>query len=148
VYQAVTSPDRPQVPLPVPQTSPSEQPLISNLISYRFCRFLKQNVLGNQIAEYQLKNITNKNIPLEEQVKYFYENRMLLIRICEEQLHLIQRHSDHEGDFAGSKAWELLFEVFRFHRQSFAEMKAPSDHTSSKKSYSDALKGQGILRPK
>jgi len=47
VYQAVTSPDRPQVPLPVPQTSPSEQPLISNLISYRFCRFLKQNVLGN-----------------------------------------------------------------------------------------------------
>ena len=82
--------------------------------------------LHSQLAGYKLKEIaTHKKIPFADQVTNFYENRMLLIRICEEQLHLIQRNSDHKGDFEGSAAWELLFEVFRFHRQSFAEMKEP-----------------------
>ena len=60
---------------------------------------------------------------------------MLLLRLCEDQLHLIQRNAGREGDCKGSKAWELLFEVFRFHRQSFAEMKEPSDSTPTPTSY-------------
>ena len=59
------------------------------------------------------------------QVEHFWENRMLLMRICEEQLHLIERHSDKNGDFKGSKSWELLFDTFVFHRQVLAEMKEP-----------------------
>ncbi|KAJ1471124.1 hypothetical protein T484DRAFT_1845232 [Baffinella frigidus] len=52
----------------------------------------------------------------------FDENRMLLMCLCEEQMHLVQHHSHLEGDFRGSRAWELLFGMFMFHRQMFAEM--------------------------
>ena len=98
--------------------------------------------LHSQVEEYQLEKIAIQKIPFEKQVANFYETRMLLIRICEEQLHLIQRHSDCEGDFEGSKAWQLLFKKFRSHRQSFAEMKEPFDHTPPRKTYAEVLKGK------
>jgi hypothetical protein len=66
--------------------------------------------------------------PLRHDVKHCYkndfeENRMLLMCICEEQLHLIQTHSQQYGVLRGCKSWELLFNIFIFHRQTFAEMK-------------------------
>ena len=98
-------------------------------------------ILHSRLAKYKRTELDpGKNIPFAKQVARFYENRMLLLRLCEEQLHLIQRNSDREGDCKGSKAWELLFEVFRFHRQSFAEMKEPSDSTHTPTSYAGKVK--------
>jgi hypothetical protein len=64
-----------------------------------------------------------RNQHTEEEIKYFYENRMLTMRICEEQMHLIQRHQMYIKDFPESQAWDLLFDMFMYQRQLFAELK-------------------------
>ncbi|KAJ1467145.1 hypothetical protein T484DRAFT_1756081 [Baffinella frigidus] len=58
----------------------------------------------------------------EEQKVLFYENRMLVTRLCEEQMHTIQHHFSHGQDYPGSMAWELLFDMFFNVRQTFAQM--------------------------
>jgi len=131
----------------LPRPPLSEADIQAELASEPHARLVFQPYvrIHSQLAAYQLKASTTNKLPLEKQVTNFYENRMLLIRLCEEQLHLIHRHSDREEDFGGSKAWDLLFELFRFHRQSFAELKAPLDHTPSRMSYSEVLKGDGAV---
>jgi hypothetical protein len=52
----------------------------------------------------------------------FHENRMMAMRICEDQLHLIERHKYMEGEYKDSRAWELLFNMFMYQRQLFAEL--------------------------
>jgi hypothetical protein len=55
----------------------------------------------------------------------FYENRMLSMRICEEQMHLIQRHQSYVKDYPDSMAWDFIFDMFMYQRQLFAELRAP-----------------------
>ena len=57
-----------------------------------------------------------------ERQTLFYENRMLAMRVCEEQMHFVQRHGNHGEDYNGSLAWNLLFDMFLYQRQLFAEM--------------------------
>ena len=57
-----------------------------------------------------------------EQTLHFFENRMLVMAVCEEQMHLIQRHHAVQDDYGGSIAWCLLFSRFMYYRQAFAEM--------------------------
>lgn len=91
---------------------------------YAFLVFKPYVTLHYRIAHFiQIEPALQASYP--KQVGHFWENRMLLMRICEEQLHLIERHSDKDGDFKGSKSWELLFDTFIFHRQVLAEMKEP-----------------------
>lgn len=52
----------------------------------------------------------------------FFENRMLVMTLCEEQMHLIQRHNTIESDYGNSIAWCLLFNQFHYFRQAFAQM--------------------------
>jgi len=59
---------------------------------------------------------------LDEQTQHFFENRMLVMAVCEEQMHLIQRHYTVERDFGGNVAWCLLFSMFLYHRQEFAQL--------------------------
>jgi hypothetical protein len=53
----------------------------------------------------------------------FYENRMLAMRICEDQMHLVERHGGTDGEYKNSRSWELLFNLFMHQRQLFAELK-------------------------
>jgi hypothetical protein len=55
----------------------------------------------------------------------FYENRMLCMCICEEQMHLIQRHQAYVKDYPDSIAWNFLFDMFLCQRQLFAELIVP-----------------------
>jgi hypothetical protein len=57
----------------------------------------------------------------------FYENRMLTIRLCEEQMHLIQRHQDSRKDYHQSLAWEFMFDMFLYQRQLLAELILPPE---------------------
>jgi len=57
----------------------------------------------------------------------FYENRMLTIRLCEEQMHLIQRHQDLRKDYHQSLAWEFMFDMFLYQRQLLAELTLPPE---------------------
>jgi hypothetical protein len=66
--------------------------------------------------------VEQMNIQTPEEIKFFYENRMLAIRLCEEQMHLIQRHQVYTKDFPESQAWDLLFDMFMYQRQLFAEL--------------------------
>ena len=52
----------------------------------------------------------------------FHENRMLAMRICEDQMHIVQRHAVMDGEYKNSRAWELLFTLFIHQRHLFAEM--------------------------
>jgi hypothetical protein len=61
-------------------------------------------------------------IPNLEMEKLFNENRMLVTRICEENMHTIVHHYSHGEDYRGSMAWELLFDLFLHCRQKFAEI--------------------------
>ena len=60
-----------------------------------------------------------------DNVDLFYENRMLAMRICEEQMHLIERHQGYLKDYPGSVSWQLLFDMFLYQRQRFAELRMP-----------------------
>jgi len=59
---------------------------------------------------------------LDKKTGHFFENRMLAMAVCEEQMHLIQRHYTVEPDFGGNVAWCLLFSMFLYHRQALAEL--------------------------
>ena len=53
----------------------------------------------------------------------FYENRMLAMRICEDQMHMVDRHKQMDGEYNNSRAWDLLLTMFMHQRQCFAELK-------------------------
>ena len=69
------------------------------------------------------ESATDRDILATEDM--FYENRMLTIRLCEEQMHLIQRHQDSRKDYHQSLAWEFMFDMFLYQRQLLAELTLP-----------------------
>jgi len=84
----------------------------------------------NDVVAYRARGIRyadaarHKKTPKQEAL--FSENRMLAMRACEEQMHLITRHFTYGLDFPNSLAWEVLFNMFLHERQAFAEMTLPS----------------------
>jgi hypothetical protein len=84
------------------------------------------SMASKEIAEGSKRlSINSTSSHQQHPIERFYENRMLVMRVCEEHMHLIQRHKSCINEFADSKAWVLLFEMFMYQRQLFAEMKAP-----------------------
>jgi hypothetical protein len=62
-------------------------------------------------------------LQLDQKTKtLFFENRMLVMKICEEQMHIVERHMNTGADYQSSLAWQTLFLVFCQLRQKFAEM--------------------------
>ena len=71
------------------------------------------SMASKEIAERSKRLSTSStNSHQQDSIERFYENRMLVMRVCEEYMHLIQRHKSCINEFADSKAWVLLFEMF------------------------------------
>jgi hypothetical protein len=60
---------------------------------------------------------SKSQVPLQ----LFFENRMLAMHVCEEQMHLVQRHQENKDIYNHGKSWELLFYMFMHQHQLFAE---------------------------
>jgi hypothetical protein len=73
----------------------------------------------SQISSYYDAGSANPN---KKSGQNFHENRMLVMRICEEQMHLVQRHRGMDNEYTHSRAWELLFSMFMHQQQLFAEL--------------------------
>jgi hypothetical protein len=63
--------------------------------------------------------------PLASQRVSFFENRMLAMRVCEEQMHLIKKNSKYKAHYVSSTAWSLLFDTFLYYRQCISEFTPP-----------------------
>ena len=77
----------------------------------------RSNEISGRRTKQELSLAMNK-----EQQQLFTENRMLVMRICEEQMIILERHQHHGEDFQNSLAWEVLFLTFCQMRQKFAQL--------------------------
>jgi hypothetical protein len=79
---------------------------------------------NNASAEDGMPSVSAVTEQSEEQQRVtFCENRMLVMRICEEQMHIMERGYNKDKEFYQSFTWKILMYMFMEMRQFFAHQR-------------------------